>query len=57
MKRMSISSFLSSLVDPKVVLKRDFVDGRLLEWLKVGVNVGGHTRTAPTTLQYVTGQL
>ena len=32
-------------------------DKRLLEKLKVDVNVGGRMRTDPTTLQYVSGQL
>ena len=30
---------------------------RLLEWLKVDVNVGGRRKTDPITLQYITGQL
>ena len=42
---------------PKRCFETRLLDGRLLERLKMDVNVGGRRRTAPTTLQYVTGQL
>ena len=42
---------------PKSCFEMRLLNGRLLERLEVGVNVGGRTRTARTTLQYVTGQL
>ena len=42
---------------PKRCFEKRLLNGRLLERLKVDVSVGGLRRTAPTSLQYVTGQL
>ena len=42
---------------PKSCFETLLLNGRLLERLEVDVNLGGHRRTAPATLQYVTGQL
>ena len=41
----------------KGCFKTRLLNGRPLERLEVGVNVGGRRRTVPTTRQYVTGQL
>ena len=42
---------------PKSCFEQQLLNGRLLERLKLDVIVGGLRRTAPTTPQYVTGQL
>ena len=42
---------------PKSCIEPRLLDGRLLEQMKMDVNVGRHRRIAPTTLQYGTGQL
>ena len=49
----SDESILSSLVYPKVALKLDCCNVRLLERLQMDLNVGGRRRTASTTLQSV----
>ena len=42
---------------PKRCFEMRLLDGRLLERLKMDVNLGGRRRTVPTTLQYVSGEL
>ena len=41
----------------KSCFRMQLLDGRLLELLKMDINVDGCRRTAPITLQYITGQL